>query len=156
MKQTVSAPIALIAIALCAGLAFVLFSQPKPETIGPEDVFVLPFAPTVEEAEQNSLRKGTFPLGVSVIFPPLPLDRSAGTRIAMVAPGSPAATGGLKPGDLVVSYNGRKITHPFTLSAAIGMAEPNKPIEVVIERAGEEQTLVVSGVKRVQAKEELF
>ena len=156
MKQTVSAPVALIAIALCAGLAFVLFSRSKPETTGAEDVFVLPFAPPVEDNEVSALRKSTFPLGVSVIFPPLPSDRSAGTRIALVAPGSPAANGGLKPGDLVLSFNGMETTQPFALGAALGLAEPETPIEVVVERGGEKQTLVVTGIKRLPVKEELF
>lgn len=156
MKQTVSAPIALIAIALCAGLAFVLFSRPEPQNSGPEDVFVLPFAPTVDDNEVSALRKSMFPLGVSVIFPPLPNDRSAGTRIALVAPGGPGATGGLKPGDLVVSFNGRKITHPFSLAAAVSRAKPEARNELVVERAGEEQTLVITGIKPIPSKEELF
>ena len=156
MKQTISAPIALIAIALCAGLAFVLFSRPKPETIGPEDVFMLPAAPPVDDKQVSALRKSLFPLGVSAVFPPLPGDRSTGTRIALLAHGGPAAAAGMKPGDLVLSFDGMKTTHPFALGAAIGRAEPEKPIEVVIERAGEKQTLVVSGIKPIRSKEELF
>jgi len=156
VKQTVSAPIALIAIALCAGLAVVLFSRQEPQNSAPEDVFVLPFAPPVDDNEVSALRKNMFPLGVSVIFPPLPSDRSAGVRIALVAPGSPAGTGGMKPGDLVLSFNGLATTHPFALASAIGQVEPEQSNEVVVERSGEKQTLVVSGIKRIPAKEEIF
>jgi len=156
VKQTVSAPIALIAIALCAGLAFILFSRPKPATMGSEEAFMLPFAPSVEDKEVGLLREKMFPLGVAAIFPPLPLDRSAGTRIAMVASGSPAAAAGLKAGDLVVSFNGRQITHPFSLAAAVSAAKPDEPNEVVVERAGEKQTLVITGIKPITRKEELF
>ena len=156
MKQTVSAPIALIAIVLCAVLAFLLFSRMEPPSSGPEEVFTLPFAPPVKEKEVNALQTSVFPLGVSVVFPPLPADRFAGARIGQVAPGSPAATGGMKPGDLVVSFNGQKITHPFGLANGISTAKPEESIEVVVEREGERQTLVVSGIKPMVTKKELF
>jgi len=156
VKQTVSAPVALIAIMLCAGLGIVLFGRPEPETIDPADFFVLPFAPPVEEAEQSALRKSLFPLGVAVVFPPLPADRAAGARIALVASGSPAANGGVKPGDLVLSFNGFETRHPYALGAAVALADPEKPSEITIERAGEEQTLVIVGIRPLPSKEQLF
>jgi len=156
VKQTVSAPIALIAIMLCAGLGIVLFSRPKPEAIDPADVFVLPFAPPVEEAEQSALRRSLLPLGVAAVFPPLAADRAAGARIALVAPGGPAANGGVKPGDLVLSFNGLDTRHPHALGAAVALADPEKPSEMTIERAGEEQTLVIVGIRPLPSKEQLF
>ncbi len=147
MKQNVSAPVALIVIALCAMLAIAIFARPKAERITPEDIFVLPYAPNVDESSLKTLRQAVAPLGVAVIFPPLTGDRFAGARLALVAPGSPAGAAGLQPGDLVRTFNGLEIGNPFALAAAVAMADPEKPSEVVIERAGEEQEIVITGMK---------
>ena len=156
MKQNVSAPTALIAIVLCAVLAVVLFGRREPQGGRPEDVFVLPFAPEVDANEVAALRAAVLPLGASVVFPPLPGDRSAGARIALVAPSGPAAAGGLRPGDLVVSFNGAGIAHPYALASAVAQAEAEQSNEVVIERAGEKQTLTLPGIRKMPTKEELF
>ena len=113
VKQNVSAPTALIAIVLCAVLAVVVFGRRAPQHHGSEEVFVLPFAPDVDGNEVAALRAAMAPLGATVVFPPLPGDRSSGARIAFVMPGGPAAAGGLMPGDLVVSFDGMQIPHPY-------------------------------------------
>jgi len=156
VKQTVSAPVALIVIALCAALALVIFGRREPEAIPSEEMFVLPYAPPVEDADLKALRTNLRPLGVSVVFPPLGDDRMRGARIALVMPGGPGAAGGLKPGDLVTSFNGRAINHPFALPAAVASADPDRPSEVIIERVGEEQKLVITGMKPMVPKGKLF
>lgn len=156
VKQTVSAPFALITIALCAGLAFLIFSRPQFQAAQNQEVFMLPFAPEVNESEVASVRQALLPLGASAIYPPLPADRMKGARLAFVTNGSPAAIGGLRPGDLVVSFDGREIANPFALAGAASIAEPEKPIEVIVERGGEKQTLIVPGLRRIQTKEDLF
>lgn len=156
MKQTVNAPLALIVVGLCAVLAFYLFSRPQFQPQGEDEVFVLPFSPPRDESEVQALRQMFAPLGVDAIFPPLPPDRQKGVRLALVAPGSPAGIGGLKPGDLVLSFNGEKIGSPFGLAGAIGSLGPEEPFELVVERAGEQQTLTIPGIRRMPTKEELF
>ncbi len=146
VRQTVSAPIALIAVALAVALAVFVFSQQESKR-GPEDeVFVLPPEPPVDEGELTALRRGAAPLGVAVVMPPLGGDRFKGARLAVVAPGSPAARGGLQPGDLVLRFNDTATTHPYALVGAIMATDPATANEVVVERAGEERTFTVTGV----------
>jgi S1-C subfamily serine protease len=136
----------LIVVALAAAVAVFVFSRQEPKRDPADEVFVLPPEPPMEEAEVAALRRGTAPLGVAIVMPPLGADRFKGARLAMVAPGSPAARGGLQPGDLVLRFNDTATTHPYALVGAIMATDPATPNEVVVERGGEERTLTVTGV----------
>jgi regulator of sigma E protease len=61
--------------------------------------------------------------------------------IAEVAPGSPAAAAGLRPGDLVTEIGGERVTNSRQF-AAIVHAHPNKPLALTVQRAG--QPLAIS------------
>jgi membrane-associated protease RseP (regulator of RpoE activity) len=57
---------------------------------------------------------------------------------------SPAAVGGIRPGDVVLSVNGKTIGgNVGALTAAIH-DHPDQPLTVVVERAGKERTLTVT------------
>ena len=56
----------------------------------------------------------------------------------------PAAVGGVRPGDVVVSVNGKTVGgNVGALTAAIHN-HPDQPLTVVVERAGQERTLTVT------------
>jgi membrane-associated protease RseP (regulator of RpoE activity) len=147
VKQTVSAPVAIIAIALCALVALTIFTHRQPPAEEQQKVAYLPPAPPLDDQEVQALRKVLFPLGVATIMPPLATDRFKGARLALVASGSPAATGGLQPGDLVVEFGGTRVDNPYALAGMVAKADPKKTYDVVVERAGKKETLKVTGVE---------
>ncbi len=65
-----------------------------------------------------------------------------GIPIVSVAPGSPAEQGGLKPGDILTTLDGRWTTSIADAYAAAD-AEPGEPAEAVILRGGQEVKLIV-------------
>ena len=95
------------------------------------------------------------PLGATCVFPPLSEDRFQGARIASVAAGSPAALGGLRPGDLVKRFGGHEISNPFALVGALTVVEPDESYDIVVIRSREEQTLAVTGITPLPMEEQV-
>ena len=67
-----------------------------------------------------------------------------GVPIADVVAGSPADRGGLKPGDVMTTLDGRWTASVADVFAAAADAEPGRPAEVVILRDGRPMTLSVT------------
>jgi S1-C subfamily serine protease len=154
VKQSVSAPAAAVVLLMGVLGFFVVFNRAKlaPE---PEAPTVLPWSPPLEPRELNQVRQGLLPLGVRVVMPPLASDRFKGVRVALIAAASPAAEGGLQAGDLIVSFDGRHMSHPYALTGLLGRASPDRTYEVVIVRAGEEKTLQITGVTPLPPEEQI-
>jgi regulator of sigma E protease len=68
-------------------------------------------------------------------------------RIASVAPDSPAATAGFKPGDVIVSIDDAKIDD-FSDVQRIVSFSPGVPLTVVVDRGGALSTLKVTPVEQ--------
>lgn len=68
-----------------------------------------------------------------------------GVPIAAVAEGSPADRGGLRPGDILTTLDGRW-TASIADAFAAADAEPGRPAEVIILRDGKERKLTVTPV----------
>jgi regulator of sigma E protease len=64
-------------------------------------------------------------------------------RIGLVMPDGPAAEAGIRPGDTIVRIGGEPVHYWWQLQEHISPAA-GKPLDVVVERAGEEKTLVVT------------
>jgi serine protease Do len=78
-------------------------------------------------------------------------DAAAGVVISGVAEGSPAAAIGLRPGDVMRSFNGRPTNAPFQENVPevyrrIAATPLGKPVELVVQRDGETLTLSVKAV----------
>lgn len=65
-----------------------------------------------------------------------------GALVASVRDGSPAASAGLRAGDVVVSFGGEEVGDPGDLVRAVREADP-AAVEVTVVRRGEERTLTV-------------
>jgi putative serine protease PepD len=68
----------------------------------------------------------------------------SGVVISSVTSGSPAASAGLQPGDLISALNGTKVTTMAGLSARVQLQKPGDTIELTIERSGRAQSLKVT------------
>jgi S1-C subfamily serine protease len=68
---------------------------------------------------------------------------SQGARLVTVAPGSPAAQAGLRPGDVVVAAGGRPVTGPSQFIAAVEKGGVGRPLVLTINRSGQVQQVEV-------------
>jgi DNA-binding MarR family transcriptional regulator len=69
--------------------------------------------------------------------------RPAGVAVAKVDPGSPAATAGLSPGDVVVAAAGHPVRSLGSLNRAIALARDAGGLAFRVRRGGRHQELVV-------------
>ena len=71
------------------------------------------------------------------------LERPAGALVAQVMDGGPAAKGGLRVGDVILSVNDNTIDMSADLPHLIGTIKPNTKAKLSIVRDGERETLTV-------------
>jgi len=64
------------------------------------------------------------------------VSANEGAVLTGVLPGSPAAAGGLKPGDVITHFNQRKLTNAAELRTQIGLARVGKKVEIGYLREG--------------------
>jgi serine protease Do len=61
--------------------------------------------------------------------------------ISDVMPDSPAAKAGLKPGDILTEFEGKKMEAPSDLQRAVGLAQPGQDSKMKVWREQNERTL---------------
>jgi len=89
-------------------------------------------------------------LGVSVqpLTPQLAksfgLATTQGALVASVTEESPAGRAGLRPGDVIVRYDGKPIDGPRTLPPLVANSEVGKPVELTVMRDGAMQAVRVT------------
>ncbi|HET8952594.1 MAG TPA: trypsin-like peptidase domain-containing protein [Solirubrobacteraceae bacterium] len=71
----------------------------------------------------------------------------AGARVATVVPGSPAARGGIKAGDVIVGLGSAKVGGVNDLVAVTSARKPGDQVNVTVHRAGKTLTLSVTLAK---------
>nr|WP_242518883.1 MULTISPECIES: DegQ family serine endoprotease [Thiorhodovibrio] len=71
------------------------------------------------------------------------LQRPRGALVAQVIPGSPAANGGLRAGDVILSFDGREVATSGDLPPLVGMAKVGDQAQIELLRGGERQELDV-------------
>ncbi|MBI3456635.1 MAG: DegQ family serine endoprotease [Candidatus Rokubacteria bacterium] len=88
-------------------------------------------------------------LGVSVQPLTSELAKSFGVKdengvlVADVMEGSPAEKGGLRSGDIISEFNGKRVAAPSDLQRAVGLSTPGSTAQVKILRDRAEQTLEI-------------
>lgn len=75
--------------------------------------------------------------------PPPGTEGQEAAAVVSVAPGSPEAAAGIKPGDRILQANGRSVRKPGTVTAATALLGAGGILTLVIERGGEQQTIEV-------------
>jgi regulator of sigma E protease len=68
-------------------------------------------------------------------------------HVVSVSPGDPGERGGLKGGDVILAVNGERMTFQSQVRDVIAR-NPDKPLSVLVSRAGTEQTITVTPEKR--------
>lgn len=72
----------------------------------------------------------------------LGVREAGGAVVTGVLPGSPAEKAGLQPRDLIRRFNGRPVKDMLALRTRVAECEIGARVELIIVRAGQEQTLV--------------
>lgn len=72
------------------------------------------------------------------------LAEHKGALVANVVPDSPADKAGIKRGDVVIEFDGKKINEYSDLPKLAARAEPGRSVEVKVNRDGKEQTFKVN------------
>jgi len=76
----------------------------------------------------------------------LGLDKAHGALIAAIDPASPATQAGLKPGDVILAYDGKPVDRSRQLPRLVADSPPDKPVKVSIWRDGKEVEVTLSVV----------
>ncbi|HYW32247.1 MAG TPA: PDZ domain-containing protein, partial [Gemmatimonas sp.] len=71
-----------------------------------------------------------------------------GLRLTGIRPGSPADSGGLKAGDVIVEFDGKAVTDLYTYTDALYARKPGDTVKIVVVRDKERKTMTVTLGKR--------
>ena len=71
------------------------------------------------------------------------LERPMGALVSTVESGGPAEKAGVKPGDVIVSFNGKPIDRSSELPPLVAAAKPGSKANVEVWRDGKKQTLAL-------------
>ncbi len=105
--------------------------------------FAIPINQARKTAEQliNS-GKATYPvIGVSVDMSITGTGAHISTKSNAILAGGPAAKAGLKPGDVIVEFEGKKISSPEELIVAVRSHDVGETISLTYTRAGVKKTV---------------
>ena len=83
----------------------------------------------------------------------LGLKSTQGALLADVVKGGPADKAGLKPGDVVVSLNGRQVTDNNQLTRDVGAIPPNQNVKLDVVREGKQRQVEVKLAERPDERE---
>jgi membrane-associated protease RseP (regulator of RpoE activity) len=83
-----------------------------------------------------------------VSFVGLPNDNQVGVQQVVAVNGhpGPAQVAGLRPGDVVVTVDGKAVAGNATGLISVIQSHPGKPVTLVVDRAGSTRTLVVTPI----------
>ncbi len=74
------------------------------------------------------------------------LDKARGALIASIDLDSPATQSGLKPGDVILTYDGKPVDRSRQLPRLVADSAPDKPVKVTIWRDGKETEVTLTVV----------
>lgn len=72
------------------------------------------------------------------------LDRPIGALVGEVSPESPAAEAGMRPGDVIVEYDGKEITQMSMVPTLVAQTPVGSEVPVKVIRRGQETELLVT------------
>jgi serine protease Do len=100
-----------------------------------------------ELVANGSVTRGWLGVSLQPLTPDLAASFDAkgktGALVSEVVPDSPAARAGVRSGDIVLGFNGKKIQNAGELARAVGLSKPGQDAKLVVWREGAEKTLDV-------------
>jgi putative serine protease PepD len=73
---------------------------------------------------------------------------TGGAHLTEIVPGRPAAQAGLRPGDVITMFGGKKIDSPDALQQAVDARQPGDTVKVTFRRNGTSHTVTVTLASR--------
>lgn len=119
--------------------------------LGPRRVLVIPTA-TIERVAAQLETRGRIARGyLGLGLQPLRLDDGIGAMVMNVDKAGPAATAGIRQGDVIVAVNDQKLSGVRALLRTLGPASVGQVIDVAIRRGGEPASFKVTIGERPEA-----
>lgn len=119
--------------------------------LGPRRVLVIPTA-TIERVAAQLETRGRIARGyLGLGLQPLRLDDGIGAMVMNVDNAGPAATAGIRQGDVIVAVNDQKLTGVRALLRTLGPASVGQVIDVAVRRGGEPASFKVTIGERPEA-----
>ncbi|HEV7372658.1 MAG TPA: DegQ family serine endoprotease [Arenibaculum sp.] len=114
--------------------------------------------PVVEQLQEfGRTRRGWLGVRIQAVTPDIAesigMERAYGALVASTTPDGPAAEGGILPGDVILSFNGREITEMRRLPRIVAETSVEREVPVTVWRGGGETRLMVK-VGELEAAEE--
>ena len=98
--------------------------------------------------EFGETRRGWLGVRIQQVTPEiaegLDLDEARGALVADVTAGGPAAEGGVQPGDVILTFDGRPVDTMRELPRMVAETAVGKSVEVEVWRKGERETVSIS------------
>ncbi|MEE9259169.1 MAG: DegQ family serine endoprotease [Nitrospinaceae bacterium] len=108
--------------------------------------------------EKGSVTRGWLGVMIQKITPELAksfgLKESEGALVGDVIPGGPAASSGIKRGDVIVKFNGKTIKEMEALPKIVAMTAPDINVEVEVIRNGRVKKIMVK-IAKLKDKDEI-
>jgi serine protease Do len=96
-------------------------------------------------ADKGKVTRGWLGVTIQELTPELSqkfgLKNGKGALVGDVAKGSPAEKAGIKRGDIILEYDGRKITDVGNLRNMVSQSKVGKEVSIIIARGGKEYTI---------------
>lgn len=119
--------------------------------LGPRRVLVIPTA-TIERVAAQLEARGRIARGyLGLGLQPLRLDDGIGAMVMSVDKTGPAATAGIRQGDVIVAVNDQKLSGVRALSRTLGPASVGQVVDVAVRRGGEPASFKVTIGERPEA-----
>jgi serine protease Do len=114
--------------------------------------FAIPIEVALDVAKQlqqhGKVTRGRMGVGIQPLTKELAqsfkIDSTNGAVVTTVEPGSPADKAGLKPGDVILSYNGKPIDDPNQLPRLVAATKPGEKATVELWRNGKKEQVAVT------------
>lgn len=119
--------------------------------LGPRRVLVIPTA-TIERVATQLETRGRIARGyLGLGLQPLRLDDGVGAMVMNVDKAGPAATAGIRQGDVIVAVNDQKLSGVRALLRTLGPASVGQVVDVAVRRGGEPVSFKVTVGERPEA-----
>ncbi|MDA9406898.1 S1C family serine protease [Bradyrhizobium sp. CCBAU 45384] len=119
--------------------------------LGPRRVLVIPTA-TIERVAAQLETRGRIARGyLGLGLQPLRLDDGIGAMVMNVDKAGPAASAGIRQGDVIVAVNDQKLSGVRALLRTLGPASVGRVVDVAVRRGGEPASFRVTIGERPEA-----